>query len=91
MAECKRIVVSLPGSLLEEVDNMICNGQCDRNEFVSKAMEYYISEVKKVNFVESMKKGYLEMTQINVMLAEIGLTADQECICNYETRLAERE
>ncbi len=85
MAECKKIIISLPGSLLEEMDDLVCM------EFVSKAMKYYMKEIKKVKFVESMKKGYLEMTHINVTLAEIGLTADQECICNYESRLAERE
>ena len=73
------------------MDDLVCMEQCDRSEFVSKAMKYYMKEIKKVKFVESMKKGYLEMTHINVTLAEIGLTADQECICNYESRLAERE
>ncbi len=91
MAESKRIVISIPGNLLEEVDNMICIEQCNRSEFVRKAMKFYLNEVKKVKFVENMKKGYLEMTQINITLAEIGLTADQESICNYESRLAERE
>lgn len=91
MAECKKIVVSLPGSLLEEVDNIICIEQCNRSEFVRKAMRFYLKEVKRINFIENMKKGYLEMTEINITLAEIGLTADQESICNYESRLAECE
>lgn len=91
MAESKKIVISLPNSLLEEVDRMICAQQCNRSEFVRKAMKFYLNEVKKINFVENMKKGYLEMTHINVTLAEVGLTADQECICNYESRLAECE
>ncbi len=91
MAECKRIVISLPGSLLEEVDNMLFIEQCNRSEFVRKAMKHYLGEIKRMNFTEGMKKGYIEMTQINVTIAEMGLCADQECICNYESRLAERE
>ncbi len=91
MAECKRIVISLPGSLLEEVDSMSYIEQCNRSEFVRKAMKHYLKEIKRINFTENMKKGYIEMTQINITLAEVGLCADQECICNYESRLAERE
>ncbi|WP_372995984.1 CopG family ribbon-helix-helix protein [Lutispora sp.] len=91
MAECKRIVVSIPDSLLKEVDNAVCLEQCNRSEFVRKAMRFYISEIKRINFIESMKKGYQEMTEINLALAEIGLTADYETICRYESRLAERE
>jgi CopG family transcriptional regulator/antitoxin EndoAI len=41
--------------------------------------------------VERMMNGYLEMASINATLAEVGLTADNESITRYETRLAERE
>lgn len=91
MAESKRIVVSLPDSLLKEVDNVVCIEHCNRSEFVRKAMKFYISEMKKISFIESMKKGYQEMTEINITLAEVGLTADYETICRYESRLAECE
>ncbi|SHI98086.1 CopG family ribbon-helix-helix protein [Lutispora thermophila] len=91
MAECKRIVVSLPDSLLKEVDNAVCLEHCNRSEFVRKAMKFYISEIKRINFIESMKKGYQEMTEINLALAEVGLTAEYETICRYESRLAECE
>ena len=91
MAECKRIVVSLPDSLLKEVDNVVFVEQCNRSEFVRKAMKFYLSEMKRISFIENMKKGYLEMTEINITLAEVGLTADYETICRYESRLAERE
>ena len=91
MAECKKIVISLPYSLLEEVDHMVYAEQCNRSEFVRKAMKFYLQEIKKIDIIESMKKGYLEMRDINITLAEVGLTADQECICSYELKLAERE
>jgi len=91
VAECKRIVVSLPDSLLKEIDNAVCLEQCNRSEFVRKAMKFYIREIKRINFIENMKKGYQEMTEINLALAEIGLTAEYETICRYESRLAECE
>ena len=91
VAECKKIVVSLPDSLLKEVDNLVDIEQCNRSEFVRKAMKFYLSEMKRISFIENMKKGYLEMTEINITLAEVGLTADYETICRYESRLAECE
>lgn len=91
MAESKKIAVSLPNSLLKEIDDIICDECCNRSEFVRNAMKYYIKEVKKTNMIEKMKIGYLEMSDINMTLAEIGLTADNETIIGYETRLAECE
>ena len=91
MAESKRIAVSLPNALLKEIDNIICDESCNRSEFIRNATKFYIQEVKKTNIVERMKHGYMEMSEINITLAEIGLTADNETIIGYETRLAECE
>lgn len=91
VAESKKIMVSLPDSLLKEIDD-IANSSCNnRSEFIRNAMRYYIEEVKRVDFAGKMKFGYMEMGEINKTLAEIGLTADNEMICRYETRLAECE
>ncbi|MFZ5354463.1 MAG: CopG family ribbon-helix-helix protein [Bacillota bacterium] len=91
MAELKRIVVSLPDSLLKEIDDLADFECCNRSEFVRNAMRFYMKEMKKINLAEKMKTGYLEMSEINATLAEIGLTADYETIVCYETRLAECE
>lgn len=91
MAELKRIAVSLPNSLLKEIDDIVCDECCNRSEFVRNAMRFYIKELKRTNVVERMKAGYIEMAEINITLAEIGLTADNETIIGYETRLAECE
>ena len=91
MAELKRIAISLPNSLLKEIDDIVCDECCNRSEFVRNAMRFYIKELKRTNVVERMKAGYIEMAEINITLAEIGLTADNETIIGYETRLAECE
>ncbi len=91
MADIKRIVVSLPDSLLKEVDDIACLECRNRSEFVRNAMRFYIKELKRISTMEKMKNGYLEMAEINATLAEIGLTADNETFLGYETRLAECE
>lgn len=91
MAENKRIVVSLPDTLLKEVDNIAFIECRNRSEFVRNAMRFYIKELKKISTMEKMKRGYLEMAEINKTLAELGVTADNETFMGYELRLAECE
>jgi CopG family transcriptional regulator/antitoxin EndoAI len=91
VADSKRIVVNVPDSLLKEIDDAVCIECRNRSEFIRNAAKFYLKEIKKINMVERMMKGYLEMADINATLAEVGLTADNETITIYETRLAECE
>lgn len=91
MAELKKILISLPNALLEEVDSIASIEKINRSEFVRQAMKLYIREKKKLKMRDSMKKGYQEMAEINLKLAEICLEADNEIQKKYEDRLAECE
>ncbi|MGB9808937.1 MAG: ribbon-helix-helix protein, CopG family [Caldanaerobacter sp.] len=63
----------------------------NRSEFIREAMKLYIRERKKAQIRESMKKGYMEMAAINSELAELGLTAENECFTGYEMKLKKCE
>ena len=91
MAELKKILISLPNALLEEVDSIASIEKINRSEFVRQAMKLYIREKKKLKMRDSMKKGYQEMAEINLKLAEMCLAADNEIQKKYEDRLAECE
>ncbi len=91
MAESKRIIISLPNSLLEEVDDIIGIERRNRSEFIREAMKLYIRERRKMQIKEHMKKGYREMGAINLALSEMGLDIDFGVLKNYEARLAECE
>ncbi|MEG3071564.1 MAG: ribbon-helix-helix protein, CopG family [Candidatus Syntrophopropionicum ammoniitolerans] len=67
MSGNKRIMISLPDSLLAEVDGIAAADQLNRSEFIRKAMSYYVTECKRP-LREQMKKGYLEMAKINLDL-----------------------
>ncbi len=51
----------------------------EENKFIKQAMKLY----KK----EHMKQGYLEMSQINIYLSEMGLAEDIRQLDLYETNL----
>ncbi|MDT8900015.1 CopG family ribbon-helix-helix protein [Anaeroselena agilis] len=91
MAELKRIMISIPNSLLQEVDGFIAMEKLSRSQFVREAMRLYIEERKRKAVRDSMRKGYQEMAVINLALAEEGLTADVEVYEMMPTLLVERE
>ena len=62
----KRIMISLPDHLLEEVDGIVAKENSNRSEFIRQAMKLYLIERKKRQIRESMQRGYLEMAKINL-------------------------
>lgn len=73
MANFRRIVVSLPNSLLKEVDGLVAVERRNRSEFIREAMRLYLEERKRSELRESLKRGYQEMASLNLALAEEGL------------------
>lgn len=69
MSQVKRIMISLPDSLLAEVDGIVAAEQLNRSEFIREAMKLYIAERKRRLLREQMKTGYIEMAKINLSLA----------------------
>lgn len=91
MAELRKILISLPDNLLKEIDNIVSVEKTNRSEFVREAMKLYIREKRKIEMRERMKKGYQEMSEINVKLAEMWVDADSNQQQIYEERLRELE
>lgn len=69
MSQVKRIMISLPDSLLAEVDGIVAAERLNRSEFIREAMKLYINERKRRLLREQMKSGYVEMAKINLSLA----------------------
>ncbi|ABR50225.1 putative transcriptional regulator, CopG family [Alkaliphilus metalliredigens QYMF] len=91
MADSKRIMISLPDSLLQEVDGIVSMEQTNRSEFIREAMKLYIRERNKMELREKMITGYQEMGYINLAIAELGLSLDISSLEHYETQMAECE
>ncbi|MHB8065238.1 MAG: CopG family ribbon-helix-helix protein [Ruminiclostridium sp.] len=91
MSQYKKILISIPDNLLEELDNMVSNEKTNRSMLVREAMNLYIREKRKLELRDKMRNGYEEMANINLRLAEVCLGADNDQQCRYEERLGEME
>jgi len=90
VAELRRIMISIPNSLLQEVDGIIAMEKLSRSQFVRDAMRACIEDRKRNEVRDMMRKGYQAMANINMELAEEGLLADADMF-EMPTLLAERE
>lgn len=91
MSQYKKIMISIPDNLLEELDNMVSNEKTNRSMLVREAMTLYIREKHKLELRNKMKIGYEEMAEINLKLAEFCFDADEEQLSKYEERLKKME
>lgn len=89
MAESRKILISLPESLLKEVDSIVNIEKTNRSEFVRKTIQLYIRERRKIEVRDKLKKGYQEMAEINIKLSEIWFNVDNDLQLKYEKRLGE--
>lgn len=87
MAESRRITLSVPNSILEEVDVMVPMEYKNMSDFIVDAMKLFIEEKKKSEVVEKLKNGYKEMSQLNLRIAEMGLEQDIIDLAIYEANL----
>lgn len=91
MSQLKKVLITVPDSLLEAVDSQAKIENINRSEFVRAAMKMYLSERKEQVLKEELKKGYQEMAKINLSLAETYFDAEEEAYLALEEKLAECE
>ncbi len=84
MKENENITVSVP----EEVIRELKERNIDINELVSSALE---RRIRLEYSEEELKKGYEEMGEINLGLAESSLEAENEALEKGESYLTESE
>jgi len=84
VAESKRIMISLPESLLAEVDGIVTVEKRNRSEFIREALNSILYERRKRGIQEQMRKGYLEMAQLNLSIARELFSTEQEVLLYYE-------
>lgn len=82
-------MVSIPETLLEEVDDIKCIENKNRSELIREAMHFYLQEKRRRNMREEMRKGYLEMAEINLMLASEAIYCEEEVNIMIESKYLE--
>ena len=78
MSEAKRICVSVPMSLLEEMDSLAKDEDTSRSELIRNAVRAYINSRQSGELKESLREGYKNMGSLNLKLAESCLDAENE-------------
>lgn len=89
MPASKRIIITVPETLLAEVDDITEIDSKNRSEIVREAIRFYLGERKKNLLREQMKKGYIEMAQINLSLANENILIEDEALNNCIEKLLE--
>lgn len=74
----KRIMISLPDYLLQEVDGIVERENSNRSEFIRQAMKQYLMERKKRGLRDSLQRGYMEMAKINLSMASEAFHMEEE-------------
>jgi CopG family transcriptional regulator/antitoxin EndoAI len=72
----KKIVVSLPQQILNEVDGIMRQENVNRDELIQQATKQFLRERKKRYIRESMRQGYMEMAKINLNIASEAFLAE---------------
>lgn len=78
VSETKWIKIGVPSQLLREVDGIAARENSNRSEVIRRAMKMYLQERKKERMRESMKRGYMEMANINLYIASEAFYAEEE-------------
>jgi CopG family transcriptional regulator/antitoxin EndoAI len=91
VAQAKRIMISLPDSLLQEVDGIVNRETGNRSEFIREAVKLLIAERQRRGKLDWYRIGYEQVGKLNRTLAEDGLAVDYGDLENYENYLVKRD
>ncbi|HWO76785.1 MAG TPA: antitoxin endoai [Bacillus sp. (in: firmicutes)] len=72
------ITVRLPKQLVSELDSYADSENLNLNELIYRATNMYLRERKKRQIRESMRRGYMEMSKINLSIASEAFQAEYE-------------
>jgi CopG family transcriptional regulator/antitoxin EndoAI len=87
MSNLKKIIISLPASLLEQTDLIVEEQKKNRSELIREALNLYLAEQKKKRIRAELIRGYEEMSGLNLRLAEEGMREALTDLDEYETKL----
>ncbi|NLM34190.1 MAG: CopG family transcriptional regulator [Clostridiales bacterium] len=91
MSGSKRLVVNLSETLGRQLEKKSEEKGKKSSQYIKDAIILYIEERKKNEFIDRMRKGYMEMADINVEMAEMGCADDLKNLQDYEVWLTESD
>ncbi|MBU3179691.1 CopG family transcriptional regulator [Clostridium psychrophilum] len=91
MSTSKKLVINLSKKLYIAFNKSLQKDCKKRSEFIGEAIILYIEEKKKLNYIDKMKQGYLEMAELNLKIANMGFETDIKDFKEYEVKLSESD
>ena len=91
MPQYKKILISLPLETIEGIDEFASYEGVSKSEFIRRGLNEFVLGKRREKMREELKKGYVEMGEINLSLAEMCFEADNDTQLCYEEKLSECE
>lgn len=91
MSSSKKLMTNLSKELNEEFRRNFKKKYKKKSEFIKDTLILYIEDKKKLSKIDEIKKGYIEMAQINLDMSEMGFVEDMSQLKEYEAKLAESD
>ncbi len=82
-----KVLISLPPGLCREADEFARQRGMTRSELMRRALKQYLALEHRLELRAELKRGYIEMAQLNQSLAEAALPLDEEALDLYEQSL----
>jgi len=91
LSQFKKVLITLPDYLLEEIDELAKRENKNRSDVVREIMKNHLGRMHKQRIKNELIAGYQEMANINLEMAQMCMDADEENLRHYEEKLAECE
>ena len=80
MSVMRRIIVTMPPDLLQQVEEMAQKLDFNRSQFIRRAVEAFLEEQRRRELRELLKEGYLVNAERDLCIAEEFAHADYETV-----------
>jgi len=80
MSVMRRIIVTMPPDLLQQVEEMAQKLDFNRSQFIRRAVEAFLEEQRRRELRELLKEGYLVNAERDLGIAEEFAHADYETV-----------
>ena len=82
--ERKKISITLPEDIVSDIDALSADLHISANSLIESIVKSYLAERRRIETKAELKKGYLEMAEINLSIATECFNSDQATQDAYE-------
>lgn len=80
----QRVMITIPPSLLQEVDGMAVKANSSRSQLIREALEQYLEAHRRQELRELLKEGYLVHAERDLRICEEFATSDYEALAQQD-------